>query len=68
MGGSVEMRTAQTDAVPDSDPITAGGERVFQSKMRCAAGHPHRTMERAGHLLHVDAGPLLADTMAAWMG
>ncbi len=51
----------------DSDPITAGGERVFQSKVPGAAGQPHRTIERAGHFLQEDAGPLLADTMAAWM-
>jgi haloalkane dehalogenase len=51
----------------DSDPITAGGERVFQSKMPGASGQPHRTIEAAGHFLQEDAGPLLADTMAAWM-
>jgi haloalkane dehalogenase len=51
----------------DSDPITAGGERVFQSKAPGASGQPHATIERAGHFLQEDAGPLLADTMAAWM-
>lgn len=51
----------------DSDPITAGGERVFQSKVPGAAGQPHRTIENAGHFLQEDAGPLLADTIAAWM-
>lgn len=51
----------------DSDPITAGGERVFQAKVPGAAGQPHRTIERAGHFLQEDAGPLLADTIAAWM-
>lgn len=51
----------------DSDPITAGGERVFQSKVPGASGQPHRTIEGAGHFLQEDAGPLLADTMAAWM-
>lgn len=51
----------------DRDPITAGGERVFQSKVPGAAGQPHRTIENAGHFLQEDAGPLLADTIAAWM-
>ena len=51
----------------DSDPITAGGERVFQSKVPGAAGQPHRTIEGAGHFLQEDAGPALTDTMAAWM-
>lgn len=51
----------------DSDPITAGGELLFQSKVPGAQGQPHRTIEHAGHFLQEDAGDLLADTMAAWM-
>jgi haloalkane dehalogenase len=51
----------------DSDPITAGGERVFQSKVPGASGQPHTTIHHAGHFLQEGAGPLLADTMAAWM-
>ncbi len=51
----------------DSDPITAGGERVFQSKVPGAAGQPHRTIAGAGHFLQEDAGSLVADTIAAWM-
>ena len=51
----------------DSDPITAGGERVFQSKVPGAAGQPHQTIAGAGHFLQEDAGPLLAETLAAWM-
>lgn len=51
----------------DNDPITAGGERVFQARVPGAADQPHRTIENAGHFLQEDAGPLLADTIAAWM-
>lgn len=51
----------------DGDPITAGGERVFQSKVPGADGQPHRTIEGAGHFLHEDAGEQLADTIAEWM-
>jgi haloalkane dehalogenase len=51
----------------DSDPITAGGERVFQSRIPGAQGQPHRTIESAGHFLQEDAADLLADTIAAWM-
>jgi haloalkane dehalogenase len=40
---------------------------VFQSKVPGAAGQPHTTIENAGHFLQEDAGPLLADTIAAWM-
>lgn len=51
----------------DSDPITEGGERVFQTKVPGASGQPHRTIENAGHFLQEDAASVLADTMAAWM-
>lgn len=51
----------------DSDPITAGGERVFQAKIPGAEGQPHRTIEDAGHFLQEDAASVLADTIAAWM-
>ncbi len=51
----------------DGDPITAGGERIFQSKIPGAAGQPHRTIEHAGHFLQEDAADVLADTIAAWM-
>lgn len=51
----------------DGDPITAGGERLFQSKVPGADGEPHRTIEGAGHFLQEDAGEQLADTIAEWM-
>ena len=51
----------------DSDPITAGGERVFQSRLPGADGQPHRMIEKAGHFHQEDAGQVHADTMAEWM-
>jgi haloalkane dehalogenase len=48
----------------DSDPITAGGERVFQAKVPGANGQPHRTIEAAGHFLQEDKGEELATAIA----
>jgi haloalkane dehalogenase len=41
-------------AFSDSDPITAGSDRVFQSVIPGAVGVPHRTIEGAGHFLQED--------------
>jgi haloalkane dehalogenase len=48
----------------DGDPITAGGERIFQQKVPGAAGQPHRTITEAGHFLQEDKGPELATAVA----
>lgn len=50
----------------DSDPVTAGGDRVFRKLVPGTAGQPHRTIADAGHFLQEDAGPLLGDILAAW--
>ena len=47
-------------AFSDSDPITKGGERVFQAKVPGAAGQPHTFIEGGGHFLQEDRGPELA--------
>ncbi len=47
-------------AFSDSDPITKGGERVFQAKVPGAAGQPHTSIEGGGHFLQEDRGPELA--------
>lgn len=52
----------------DGDPITAGGERVFQARVPGAAGQPHRTIAGAGHFLQEDAGPELARSLTDWVG
>ena len=43
-------------AFSDGDPITAGGERIFQHKVPGAKGQPHVTVAGAGHFLQEDAG------------
>ncbi len=47
----------------DSDPVTAGGERMFQQRVPGAAGQPHVTIERAAHFFQEDAAEQLAQVL-----
>ncbi|MGH9207909.1 MAG: haloalkane dehalogenase, partial [Acidimicrobiales bacterium] len=47
-------------AFSDSDPITAGGERIFRAKVPGAKGQPNVTIEGGGHFLQEDRGEELA--------
>ena len=44
----------------DSDPVTSGGEKVFQKRVPGAKNQPHTTIKRAGHFLQEDAPEQLA--------
>jgi haloalkane dehalogenase len=48
----------------DSDPITAGGFKVFQEQIPGAAGQPHVTIADAAHFLQEDKGEELAGVVA----
>ena len=56
-------------AFSDQDPITGGGERVFQKLVPGAQGMPHTTLRGGGHFLQEDVGPelgrVVADLVAA---
>jgi haloalkane dehalogenase len=54
-------------AFGDSDPITAGADRLLQGLIPGAAGQPHVTLAGAGHFLQEDVGPELAGVLAAWV-
>ena len=54
-------------AFSDSDPITRGGERVFQSLVPGAKGQPHVTIANAGHFLQEDQGPEIARVILAFI-
>ncbi len=54
-------------AFSDGDPITAGGERVFQKLVPGAAGQPHVTIRGAGHFLQEDRGGELARVVVDWV-
>ena len=47
-------------AFSDSDPITAGGDRVLQARIPGAQGQPHTTIAGGGHFLQEDRGAELA--------
>lgn len=51
-------------AFGDSDPITAGADRVLQSLVPGAKGQPHVTLARAGHFLQEDDGETLGQIVA----
>ncbi len=54
-------------AFSDSDPITRGGERVFQELVPGARGRPHTTIVGAGHFLQEDKGAELAALIAGFI-
>jgi len=53
-------------AFSDSDPITAGGDRMLMGRIPGAAGQPHTTIAGGGHFLQEDRGPELARLVADW--
>lgn len=54
-------------AFSDGDPITRGGERIFQSLVPGAKGQPHRIIAGAGHFLQEDKGEELAAVVAEFI-
>lgn len=50
-------------AFSDSDPITAGGDRVFRERVPGARGQQHVTIAGGGHFLQEDKGPELAEVV-----
>lgn len=51
----------------DQDPITKGGDIIFQAKVPGAQGQPHTTIEGAGHFLQEDKGAELADIIVGFV-
>ncbi|MBU2647276.1 haloalkane dehalogenase [bacterium] len=47
-------------AFSDSDPVTKGGDRIFQDRVPGAKNQPHTTIQNAAHFLQEDAGEELA--------
>jgi haloalkane dehalogenase len=54
-------------AFSDGDPITRGGESVFQRQVPGAAGQPHTTIEGGGHFLQEDCGEVFAEVVAKFI-
>ncbi|RME48449.1 MAG: alpha/beta fold hydrolase [Caldilineae bacterium] len=51
----------------DSDPITGGGDRIFQKRVPGAKGQPHTTIKGAGHFLQEDKGEEVAQVVVNWL-
>jgi haloalkane dehalogenase len=51
----------------DSDPVTRGGDRVFQATVPGTKDQPHATIEGGGHFIQEDRGEELARRMVEWM-
>jgi len=47
----------------DKDPITRGGDKVWQQHVPGAQGQAHTTIKNAGHFLQEDKGPELAQLL-----
>jgi haloalkane dehalogenase len=54
-------------AFGDSDPITAGADRVLVTRVPGAAGQPHTTVIGAGHFIQEDRGPELAEIVVRFV-
>lgn len=54
-------------AFSDSDPITAGGDRIFRTHVPGAADQEHVTITGAGHFLQEDRGAQLASVVRAFI-
>jgi len=50
-------------AFSDKDPVSAGGEKIFQKLIPGCAGQEHVTIKDGGHFLQEDKGEELADVM-----
>jgi haloalkane dehalogenase len=51
----------------DGDPITKGGESIFQEKVPGARGQRHLTIEGAGHFLQEDKGEVFAEEIVKFI-
>jgi haloalkane dehalogenase len=54
-------------AFSDKDPITRGGDGMFQREVPGCAGQPHTTIEGGGHFLQEDRGEVLAQVVVDWV-
>jgi haloalkane dehalogenase len=55
-------------AFSDQDPVTKGGDRLFQERIPGAKGQPHTTIAGGGHFLQEDKGEELARVVVDFIG
>ncbi len=51
----------------DSDPITVGGDKIFQKLIPGTLGQPHTTIKSAGHFLQEDKGEEWAGLIVSFL-
>ena len=51
----------------DGDPITRGGEKIFQRRVPGAQGQPHTVIQGGGHFLQEDQGEAFARVVVDFM-
>ena len=54
-------------AFSDGDPITAGGDKVFQKLVPGAKNQPHMIIKGGGHFLQEDCGEAFADVIVKFL-
>jgi haloalkane dehalogenase len=54
-------------AFSDSDPVTAGGDKIMQKLIPGCQGQAHTTIEQGGHFLQEDQGEQLAEVLLSFM-
>jgi len=54
-------------AFSDQDPVTKGGDAIFQERIPGTKGQPHTTIMGAGHFLQEDKGEELARVVVEFM-
>jgi haloalkane dehalogenase len=54
-------------AFSDGDPITRGGEQIFQKRVPGAQGQPHTVVKGGGHFLQEDRGEVFARVVQDFM-
>jgi len=54
-------------AFSDQDPVTRGGDQIFQERIPGTKGQPHTTIMGAGHFLQEDEGEELARVVVEFM-
>ena len=54
-------------AFSDGDPITRGGEQIFQQRVPGAQGQPHTVVKGGGHFLQEDRGEAFARVVIDFM-
>jgi haloalkane dehalogenase len=55
-------------AFSDQDPVTKGGDAIFQERIPGTKGQPHTTIMGAGHFLQEDKGEELARGVVDFIG